>query len=102
MSWTSFYRKLRVWEKKYGVKLRLKKSDFGIFPMRIVPLTFRKGEKVRVRIVAPGWMKNEMIGVAKDRAITVVGTKAGIGDLVNVRIIKNKHNIYIAKPVITM
>ncbi|MCD6402705.1 MAG: radical SAM protein [Candidatus Aenigmarchaeota archaeon] len=98
MSWFKFYSRLRVWERKFKVKLKLSRSDFGIFPMKIVPPVFKKGEKVRVRIVAPGWMRSEMIGVAKDRAVTVINTNAQVGDLVNVRIVKTKHNIYIGVP----
>jgi len=98
MSWYKFYKQLRVWEKKYKVKLKLRKEDFGIHKRKILPKVFKRGEKVLVKIVAPGWMRDEMIGIARDRAITVIGCKANIGDKVNVRIISNKHNIYVAIP----
>ena len=98
MSWYHFYQQLRIWEKKYGVKLKLRKEDFWMHKRKMIPKIFKKGEKVRVKIVAPGWMHNEMIGVARDRAITVLNCNANIGDKINVRIVKNKHNLYIAVP----
>ncbi|MEM7821643.1 MAG: radical SAM protein [Candidatus Aenigmatarchaeota archaeon] len=97
ISWWKFYRKLEEWEKEFNVKLRITAKDFGIEKRSPVPNVLRKGEKVKVKITIPGWMREEKIGVARNRCITVTNCKAEVGDEVWVRIIKNKDNIYISK-----
>ena len=99
MTWWKFYRQLEEWEKEFDVKLKLGPHDFGIHKRKTLPYVFKKGERVKVRIIAPGWMRKEMIGVAKNRCITVVNCDANPGDLVNVVVLENKHNIYISKQV---
>ncbi len=97
ISWYEFYRTLRVWEKKYGVKLVLNPKDFGIYKVKSLPLVFKKGQKVSAKIVGPGWHKGEWLAVAKGRVIAVLGTAGDppIGSQVKVEILRNKHNIYV-------
>ncbi len=101
MSWFHFYRKLREMERTYGVKLVLKRGDFGIHRTHNrVPIIFRKLQKVKAELVGPGWMRNEMLGVAKGRVITVVNCdRFEVGDKVRVRILENKDGIYLAEPI---
>ncbi|MDI6798770.1 MAG: radical SAM protein [Candidatus Aenigmarchaeota archaeon] len=99
ITWWKFYRKLEEWEEEHSTKLKIKPQDFGIHKRKMVPTVFEKGERVRLEIRAPGWMRNEMIGVAKDRCVTVFNCKADIGDEVRVRILENKHNLYVAENV---
>ncbi|MEM0373456.1 MAG: radical SAM protein, partial [Sulfolobales archaeon] len=58
-----FEKILLLWEKKYNVKLRLSEEDFGIKKLPMIPTIFKEGEKVKVKIVAPGWLKNEWLAV---------------------------------------
>ena len=97
ISWWKFYRKLEEWEKMFNMKLVIKPKDFGIRKRKMLPLVFKKGQKVRVRIEAPGWIRGEMIGVTENRCISVLNCKAKIGDEVRIRILNNKHNIYVAE-----
>jgi uncharacterized Fe-S cluster-containing radical SAM superfamily enzyme len=99
ISWWKFYRKLEEWEKEFNLKLKITPKDFGIEKRKMLPIVFEKGEKVRVEIKAPGWIRDEMIGVAKNRCISIVNCKAEIGDEVKVEILENKHNLYVAKMV---
>jgi len=99
ISYWKFFRKLEELEKKFNVKLRVTPKDFGIHKRKMIPLAFKKGEKTRVVIKAPGWMRNEMIGVAKNRCITVVNCSSSVEDEIRVKILENKHNLYIAKKV---
>jgi uncharacterized Fe-S cluster-containing radical SAM superfamily enzyme len=96
-----FERRLMLLEKKYGIKLRLREEDFGIERTNSLPILFKEGEKLNVEIVAPGWLKNEWfavpIGKEQTRVITVIGDGVQFGDKVKVKIIKNKHNIYLSK-----
>ncbi len=99
MSWFKFYRKLASLEKIYGVKLILGREDFNIHrTKRKIPVVFKKLEKVKVKIVGPGWIKGEKIGISRGRAVTVVNCKAEAGETVRVRILSNKDGIYLAEP----
>ncbi len=98
ISWWKFYRKLEEWERKFNVNLKIGPKDFGIERRKILPILFKNYQKITVNIKAPGWMKNEMIGIKNKRCITVVNCGAEVGTKIKVRILKNKHNLYIAKP----
>jgi len=99
MSWRAFYRALRALEEEHGVKLILKPEDFGTFKAPLLPPPFSLGEVVKVRIAAPGWLRGEVTGVARGRAITLVrahGLEPGMTVLA--RVIRIKHTIYLAEP----
>jgi len=105
MTIKQFHRLLKHWEVKHGVKLILSEEDFGIRPAPTPPIMFRVGQKVKVRIRAPGWLRNEWlatpVGRFKEaRTITVIDTDntLEVGSKVTVRIIHNKHNIYLSVP----
>ncbi|RLE64905.1 MAG: radical SAM protein [Thermoprotei archaeon] len=101
MSWTKFFTALSELEKRYHVKLILEPEDFGIFKCKMLPVPFRVGERVKVRIVDRGWLRYEWLGVARSRIVTIVGVPhetPPIGLEMIVRIVRTKHNIIIAKP----
>ena len=96
--WYKFYKQLRIWEKKYGVRLILTPEDFGTHRARILPLVFRRNEVVRLKVVERGWLKGELLGVARGRVVTVVrAPREVLGKTVKVRITHRKHNLYIAQ-----
>ena len=99
-SWWQFYnRSLRPWEKESGLKLELNPArDFGTVRRPFVPLAFYKGEKVTVEIRAPGWIHGEMLGVARNRVVSVYNCEKQAGN-VRVKIVSTKHNIYTGMPV---
>jgi uncharacterized protein len=99
-SWWQFYnRSLRPWEKESGLKLELNPArDFGTVRRPFVPLAFDKGEKVTVGIRAPGWIHGEMLGVARNRVVSVYNCEKQAGN-VRVKIVSTKHNIYTGMPV---
>lgn len=97
-SWWQFYNKsLRPWEKEFGQKLVITPQDFGTERRPMLHRCFEKGERVTVDIRAPGWLKGEMLGVARDRVISVMGCLKEQGDL-RVKILSAKHGIYVAVP----
>ena len=101
MSWKEFYRRLRELEKKYCVKLILRPEDFGIHKRRKLPVPFKLGERVLVEVKTLGWLKGEKLGVARNRAITIIDANSiPIGVEVKVEIIRIKDNIIIARPVV--
>ncbi len=99
MGWEEFYSQLREWEGMYGTKIVLKPADFGSFKCKAIPRTFKRYEKVKVKIVGPGWMKGEKLAVARDRVITVVNAdKIPIGAEVYIRMERVVDGIYMARP----
>src|SRR3989344_964116 len=95
ISWFKFYRKLGELEKKYDIKLKLGPIDFKISRSKRIPLVFRKGDKLKARVIMPGWIKGEMIAQADNRCITVFECNKNIGDIVNIRILDTKDSIYL-------
>ncbi|OPY37150.1 MAG: molybdenum cofactor biosynthesis protein A [Methanoregula sp. PtaU1.Bin051] len=97
-SWWQFYnRSLKPWEKEYNFRLIIRPQDFGTVRRPMVKKCFEKGEKTTVEIRAPGWLNGEMIGVAKDRVVSVLNCDREKGN-VRVKIVSAKHGIYIAVP----
>jgi uncharacterized Fe-S cluster-containing radical SAM superfamily enzyme len=95
--WQFFNRSIREWEKASGMKLLLTADAFGIEKRGMLPPAFRKGEKVHVDIRAPGWIRGEMLGVARNRIVSVMDCPRDEG-AIKVQIISAKHNINVAKP----
>ncbi|VVB96777.1 Coenzyme PQQ synthesis protein E [uncultured archaeon] len=98
MSWENFYSRLREWEKIYDTKLVLAPQDFGSYDCRPLPRVFKRYERVKVKVVGPGWMKGEKLAVARDRVLTIVDAdKVPVGAEVNVRMERVVDGIYVAK-----
>lgn len=98
MNWDDFYSRLREWEKVYNTKLVLAPQDFGSHECKAIPRVFKRYEKVRVKVVGPGWMRGEKLAVARDRVITVVeADRIPVGGEVFVRMERVVDGIYIAK-----
>jgi hypothetical protein len=64
----------------------------------MLPPAFRKGEKPLVEIRAPGWIRGEMLGIGRNRIVSVMDCPRGEG-AIRVEVVSAKHNIYVAKPV---
>jgi len=96
MSWAEFYARLRDWEKEYGVKLVLKPSDFGIRKAKRIPIVMKKGETISITGLVPGWEPNQVVGVCRERAVTVLNWRE-LGVELKCRVIHNKDNIYLAR-----
>ena len=77
--------------------MKLGPRDFGIEKAKRIPKIFKKGDKIQVDIVCEGWFNGDLVGVCKNRCVTVKDRKANIGDRINVRIIDDKNEIYLAK-----
>lgn len=93
MSYKHFYSCLSY----MGKGLRLFPKDFDIMKCKSIPKKFKLGEKVDLKLCLYGRMEREMIAVGRDRIIQVVDTDHKPDDSVRVKIVRNKHNIYVAK-----
>lgn len=97
-SWWEFYhRSLAAWERAHGVRLRLTPGDFGMERRMPLPRVFRRDERVHVEIMAPGWIRGEMLGVAGGRVVSVLDCPVAEGRI-RVRMVSTKDGIYVAKP----
>ena len=102
VSWKKFYEQLRIWEEKFKIKLTLSPRDFGIHKRVMLPIPYRKFEKVKVKVVGPGWLRREKLAVtlAKDRTLTLLNAEEiQVGARLKARIVANKHNLFIAEAV---
>lgn len=98
MNWERFYSQLGEWERKYKTKLVLKPEDFGSHECKALPRMFRRYEKVKVKVIGPGWMKGEKLAVARERVLTVVDAgNIPVGKEISVRIERVVDGIYMAK-----
>ena len=101
MSWKEFWSRLRELEKKHGINLIHDPKTFNFHRAPSPPPPYGKGEVIKVRVVEEGWLKGEKLGVPhnRDRVITIVrATEIPLGAKIRVKIIENKNNIFIAKP----
>lgn len=91
-----FFERIAELEQKYNLKLKLTPQDFGIHKARSLPKVFRKGDMVRLEIVAPGRVFGEMLAVANGRVIGVL-TEKPVGSHLTAEITRITDNIYNAK-----
>ncbi len=102
LPWRVFWRRLEELEKTLGVKLRPSMEEWGMRYARRVPSIYRVGDIVEVEVVAPGWLRGEMLGVTRDgkRMVTLI-VKRGrleVGSVVEARVRSAKDNIYVVEP----
>ncbi len=97
LNWWKFYNQLEKWEKEFDMKLKLTAKDVEIKKLKRIPEVFEKNDKVNVIIVCKGWIEGQMIGVAKERCISINNCNKDIGDQVKVKILETKNNIYLAE-----
>ncbi|MFC1741174.1 radical SAM protein [Nanoarchaeota archaeon] len=96
VGWEEFYKQLEVWEKETGVVL--KQAGHTLSETRVLDKPFVKGDVVKVEIVCPGRMRDEMLAAAKGRVISVVGCYRTHGRF-RVKLIKDKDNVFVGKEV---
>lgn len=97
IGWWKFYNQLGKWEKEFEIKLKYGPRDMKIERRKSLPKILKKGEVIDLKIKIPGWMKDQMIGIFRDRCVNVVDCNAKEGDLIKVKILENKNNLYLAK-----
>ena len=94
-----FYKQLEEWEKKHDVKLTYQKGELEIEKSSKVGTTIDIGEKINTPVLEDGWFENQKIVAHNNRNITVKKCSANRGDKINLRIIENKNNIYLAEKI---
>ena len=94
-----FYKRLEAWEKKHEVKLIYKHERGEIYKGRSLEKPIEIGERINTTILSDGWNEGQGIAAYKGRSITVKDCKAQEGDKINLKVLENKSNIYLAKRV---
>ncbi len=97
ITYWKFYKQLENWEKEFNIKLKFTEDDPTILRRKALPIVFDINEKFQVVVVSKGWFENQVIAKARDRCITILDCNADIGNKINIKIIENKNNIYIAQ-----
>jgi len=102
LRWKQFYAQLRAWQKLCKIKLVLRPEDFGIHRRRMLPTLYKRLEKVKLHVIAPGWLRREKLAATMqgERTMTLINAEnIPVGAKVKARTIANKHNIYLAETV---
>ncbi len=100
-SWQTFWKWLSELEKRVGTRLRWRMEEWGMRYAPQVKPPYRRGDRVKVVAVAPGWLRGEVLAVTlrRDWLVTLVGAK-GVepGETLIATIIGDKDGILVAKP----
>ena len=96
LTFWKFYKKLEEWEKEHNTNLKLSSKVFKFRKLPRFPKTMDINQKIYAEIKIPGWTKDQMIGVANNRCITINKCTKPVGSVVKVKIVQNKNNIYLA------
>lgn len=97
VNWWKFYSHLKLLGRKYGLKLELNARDVNVSRRPRVPAVFKKGDRVNVVVKAPGWVKGQMVGVSKNRCISINNCKAPVNSRLRVKVVEDKNEIYLAE-----
>ena len=97
MGWDDFYLMLEKLEKKHDIKLKLNKDDFNVKPTKELPKPFNVGKIVRVIIKCTDRFSNSVIAVAKGRNISVPNCKFVLDKPIKVKILRDKHNVFVGE-----
>jgi len=95
-----FNKKMRDIEQKEGIKLIYDVRAKHETQCKSLPKPFKRGEIVKAELKMPGRFRNEVIGVSKDRCVSIIGCNLShikLGSIVKARVIRTKHNIFTAK-----
>ena len=92
-----FYDQIKKWEKELGLPLEITAKELAIHKAVRVQEVFKKGERVQLVIKTKGWFTDQMIAVGRGRCVSVQHCEKKEGDLVNVKILEAKNNIYLAE-----
>lgn len=95
--WKKFYSLMENLEKKHQIKLIFKKEDFNIHSTKELPKPFKEGEVILATLKCPDRFLNSAVAVAKERTISIPNCRFEAEKKVKVKIVKDKHNIFVGK-----
>jgi hypothetical protein len=95
MKFPDFFERLGELGQKYGLNLKLTPADFNIHKAPALPKVFKKGERLRLQLVAPGRVFGEMLAIDRGRVIGVL-TDRPVGSWVFAEVTRTNDNVYVA------
>ena len=95
--WDKFYTLLEQLEKKYDIKLKLSKDDFNVRKTRELPKPFAEGDVINAIVKSVDRFSNSVLAVAGDRNISVPGCEFKMDKKIKIKIMRDKHNIFVGK-----
>ncbi len=102
VSWEEYWSWLKNLEERTGKRLRWGMDEWGMKYSPRVRQRLRKGQTAKLQVAGVGWLKGELLAIVlnSDRNVTLIGAR-GLqpGMLTIARIIEDKDEIYIARPV---
>jgi len=99
LQWSTFYQMLQEWEKKFNIKLQLKKEDFHVRKVKELPKPFQKDDVVPAVIKCLDRFPDTVIAVSGERTISVTGCPFVKDKRITVKIVRDKHNVFTGKVV---
>lgn len=102
VSWDEYWAWLHSLEERTGRRLHWSMEEWGMAYAPRAKQRLKKGQTVRLQVAGPGWLKGELLTVVLgvERNATLIGAR-GLkpGMLTIARIVGDKDEIYIARPV---
>jgi uncharacterized Fe-S cluster-containing radical SAM superfamily enzyme len=95
MKFGEFFRRLDELGQRYGMDLKLTPADFNIHKAPALPKVFKKGERLRLKLVAPGRVFGEMLAADRGRVIGVL-TDRPVGATVSAEVTRTTDGVYVA------
>lgn len=92
--WEEFNEKMKIWEKKHNINLS-EDHFYKIFKTKKLEKPFTKGDKIKAEIIGRDRFPNQRIAKANNRIITIFNCNLNKGKIVNINILKDKHNIFV-------
>ncbi|MEM0379893.1 MAG: radical SAM protein [Desulfurococcaceae archaeon] len=101
ISWSDFWKFIRIFEEKFGLRIKWSMEEWGMFRTLKYPCPYTKGDRLFVKIISPGVFRGEYLGFDADRNIlvTVIGRSVRIGFNYLVEVIEDKDCLLIVKPI---
>lgn len=100
LDWDKFKKILKDLEKKTRTKLIFDlKKDFNIKETKKLTKPFKKDQVVKATVVSKGRFPNSRLAVADNRNITVINCTEKISRTIKIKILRDKHNIFLARKI---
>ncbi|MGE0792966.1 MAG: radical SAM protein [Candidatus Woesearchaeota archaeon] len=99
ISFEEFFENLQPFEEKYKITLTPKSNynPFEIYEDKTLEKPFEKNQTIKVEIIGSSRHQGETLAKSQNRIVTIRGAKKIKGSL-NVKLVRDKHNIFIGIP----
>ncbi len=98
--WKKFWARLRRIEEELGLRVTWSMDEWGMRRALRYDVGIRRGQRLRVRVAAPGWIKGTLLAVTLDNSslVTVQRATATPGTVLRVVVRSDRDGIIVAEP----